>query len=97
MDVRIPWLASDVTTDPVARASEMRAAWEAYLNGSGATANVRKAITESWQRCANVGVLAAGVPSPSLLSASDLPDRWQQHPLRATVPLLREWRRSSSI
>ncbi len=69
----------------------MRAAWEGYLSGSGSAANVRKPITESWQRCANAGVRPAGALAPPLLSASDLTDRWQQHPLRGTVPLLREW------
>lgn len=89
--MRNSWLAIDVATDPVARAGELRAAWEAYLSGSAAVANVREPITESWQRCAKAGVRPAGVLSPPLLTATDLTDRWQRHPLHATVPLLREW------
>ena len=88
--MRNPWLAIDVTMDPAARAREVRRAWEGFLGGSGA-AGVREPITDSWQRCAEAGVRPDGAPSPPVLDPSELGDRWDEHPLHATVPLLREW------
>jgi GAF domain len=88
--MRNPWLAIDVTMDPAVRAREVRRAWEGFFGGSGA-AGMREPIVGSWQRCADAGVRPTGAPSPPLLDRSELLDRWDEHPLHATVPLLREW------
>lgn len=52
-DLPNPWLAIDAATSPVARALEVRRAWEGFLSGASPPLDLRAPITESWQRCAS--------------------------------------------
>ena len=85
-----PWLSIDAATSPVARAREVRRAWEGFLSGASPPPDLRAPITESWQRCACAGVDPTQRPSLSMMSADEVRDAWAEHPLARIVPTLRE-------
>jgi hypothetical protein len=85
-----PWVAIDVATSPVARALEVRRAWEGFLSGASPPPDLRAPINESWQRCVSAGVDATHRPSLSVMSADEVRDIWAEHPLGRLVPTLRE-------
>ena len=84
-----PWLAIDAATSPVARALEVRRAWEGFLSGASPPLDLRAPITESWQRCASAGVDATQRLSLSVMDADEVRDVWAEHPLARIVPTLR--------
>ena len=53
---RNPWVAIDVSTDPLAHARTLARAHERRLAGAEAPVGVRALVADSWRRC-----LAAGV------------------------------------
>jgi hypothetical protein len=84
-----PWLAIDAATSPVARALEVRRAWEGFLGDGSPPLDLRAPITESWQRCAGAGVDATHRLSLSVMDADEVRDVWAEHPLARIVPTLR--------
>lgn len=54
--MRNRWLAVDTSTNPTARARQLRWAWERFVGGAEVTADVREPIVESWRRSAAAGV-----------------------------------------
>jgi len=85
-----PWLAIDAATSPRLHARELRLAWEKYVS-NGAVASVRGPIADSWQRSSAAGVDPSGARlAPVLADEDETEARWEVHPLRAAVPLIRE-------
>jgi hypothetical protein len=85
-----PWLAIDVATSPVARAVEVRRAWEEFVSGASETTGVRAAISDSWRRSLSAGVEPERRLSPPMIGPDELEERWAGHPLRRLVPTLRD-------
>jgi hypothetical protein len=85
-----PWLAMDVATSPMARAFEVRRAWEEFLSGGSEIPGVRVAITQSWRRSASAGVEPSQRLSPPMIGTDEVAERWAGHPLRRLVPMVRE-------
>src|SRR5215217_214157 len=85
-----PWLAIDAATSPRLHAREVRLAWEQFLT-DGNVAMVRGPIADSWQRSSAAGVdPSGGRLAPVLADEDETSARWEVHPLRAAVPLIRE-------
>jgi len=85
-----PWLAIDAATSPRLHAREVRLAWEQFLS-DGNVATVRGPIADSWQRSSAAGVDPSGDRlAPVLADEDETSARWEVHPLRAAVPLIRE-------
>ncbi|HTE59152.1 MAG TPA: hypothetical protein VK631_02305, partial [Solirubrobacteraceae bacterium] len=58
---------------------------------NGAVASVRGPIADSWQRSSAAGVDPSGARlAPVLADEDETEARWEVHPLRAAVPLIRE-------
>jgi GAF domain len=84
------WLAVDATTPLLARARELRQAWEQFV-GDGEAAAVRAPIALSWERSHAAGVDPFRAPvAPTVGDADEVSDRWDVHPLAATAPLILE-------
>ncbi len=88
MGDRNPWLATDVLTDPRARARELREA-RARFFGAGAANGVRPLILASWRRSLAAG-LRSGDARPAPAPDDDASARWDAHPLRAGLPFVRD-------
>ncbi|RKQ86815.1 hypothetical protein C8N24_4830 [Solirubrobacter pauli] len=88
MGNRNPWLATDVLTDPRARARELREA-RARFFGAGTANGVRPLILASWRRSLAAG-LRSGDVSPAPAPDDDASARWDAHPLRAGLPFVRD-------
>lgn len=86
MGTRNPWLATDVLTDPWARARELRED-RARFFGAGTANGVRPLILASWRRSLAAGLLPDdGGPAPE----GDASTLWDAHPLRAGLPFVRD-------
>jgi hypothetical protein len=90
MTPRNPWLAIDASTPPVARARQLREAWEHFLREGRMEAAIRGPIGDSWERSHAAGVdPSRDRVAPSLADPDETAARWQAHPLAAAAPLIR--------
>jgi GAF domain len=68
-----PWVAMDVTTDPVARARRLRRAHERELGGGAASStDVRELVRNSWRRSLAAGVAPDQGGAPLRMTPSEL-------------------------
>ena len=68
-----PWVAMDVTTDPVVRSRELRRVHERELTGEPALSNdVRALVRDSWRRSLAAGVAPDQAGAPVRLTCADL-------------------------
>jgi signal transduction histidine kinase len=85
-----PWLAIDAVTQPLARARELRRAWERFVE-DGTVEAVRPPVANSWQRSQKAGVDPSGArPAPVLADSEETAARWEMHPLAVAAPLIRD-------
>jgi hypothetical protein len=93
-----PWLAIDVGTAPTLRASELKQAWERFVDDLAAAREegedpevVRATIADSWRRSFAAGVDPSGRRlAPVVADVGETLSRWEEHPLAAALPLVRE-------
>jgi GAF domain-containing protein len=88
--MRNPWLALNVSTNPTARARELRLARELFLEADDPPAHVRAPIADSWRRSAAAGLDPATRMAPIELAEDDAAELLQEHPLGRLAPLLRQ-------
>jgi hypothetical protein len=70
---RNPWVALDVSTDPVTHARALMRAHERALGGGALTPRgVRELVSASWQRSLAAGVVADGPGAPLRLTGDEL-------------------------
>jgi hypothetical protein len=95
------WSAVDAATVPAKLARELRDAWERFVADSpmeDVESEVRDPIAASWARSRDAGVDPHGyVLAPEVLAPGDVDDCWEQHPLAAAGPLVRECLRETAI
>jgi len=94
------WLAIDVSTAPMVRAQELRAAWERWvehlerepdLEEDEDPAILRAPIAASWRRSYAAGVdPVAHRLAPVVADEGEIVARWEQHPIGRAAPLIRE-------
>lgn len=83
------WVALDASTDRRAHARTVARGREAVLSGGPPPAGLRDVIVGSWDRSRAAGIDAEGGLAPAALAPDEARDRWQRHPVAATVPALR--------
>ncbi len=88
--MRNRWLAVDTSTNPTARARQLRWAWERFVGGAEVTADVREPIIESWRRSAAAGVDPDRSLAPVELNEDQARDLWSEHPLARLAPIERQ-------
>ena len=82
-------VARPVTSDPVARARELHAVYDAVLSGTPATTPPRRLVSDSWQRSLAAHVDPERHGPPVTYRADDLDGVRAVHPLGAVLPMLR--------
>lgn len=99
--VRNPWIAVDVSTDPLAHAQALSRAHEQSLDGCSlgpgpleeltpAGLGVREIVVESWRRSLAAGVVPDACGSAVLLDEDDLVQRRARSPLASVVDTIFE-------
>ena len=84
-----PWVALDVTIDPVAHASLLRRAHERGLAGDGTSStHVRELVLESWQRSLAAGVAPEAVGASVRMTADELEEARERSPLAPAVGVI---------
>jgi hypothetical protein len=87
---RNPWVAIDVTTDPVAHARLLRRAHERELSGgSSSTRRVRDLVVSSWRRSLAAGVAPDQSGAPVRLTAEELEEARGRSQLACAVHAIR--------
>ena len=84
-----PWIALDVSANPVTRARELRLAREAFLQDRAPATAVRRPILESWQRSAAVGLDAMQRTAPIELAEDDAIESLAEHALGPLAGIIR--------
>ena len=85
-----PWLALDAGTPLLTHARELRRAWEEFIE-EGRLAAVRRPVADSWQRSRAAGIDPLSARNAPVLAGGDeIEARWEEHPLAAAAPLVRE-------
>jgi MmoB/DmpM family len=96
-----PWSAVDAATVPAKLARELRDAWERFVADAPVEeeqSDVRGPIAASWARSRDAGVDPHGYAlAPAVVAPGDVHDCWEQHPLAAAGPLVRECLRETAI
>jgi transcriptional regulator of acetoin/glycerol metabolism len=88
---RNPWVALDVSTDPVAHARDlMRAHERAVANGAVEPRGMRELVSASWQRSLAAGVAADAPGAPLRLSGDELEAARERSRLASTVESILE-------
>ncbi len=83
---RNPWVALDVTTDPVAHSRVLRRAYERGLPGADAQpADVRDLVMQSWRRSLAAGVTTAAAGAPMGLEPAELRSARESSPLAPAI------------
>jgi hypothetical protein len=86
---RNPWVALDVTTDPVAHARQLRRAHEhAVGDESLISPQVRGVVRESWRRSLAAGVLPEQLGAPVRLGLDELETARERSPLAPAVGVI---------
>ncbi|HEV2922665.1 MAG TPA: GAF domain-containing protein [Solirubrobacteraceae bacterium] len=88
--MRNRWLAVDISTNPTARARQLRRAWEHFVDGAEVAVDVREPIVESWRRSAAAGVDPDRSIAPVELNEEEAREVWRQHPLARLAPIVHE-------
>jgi GAF domain len=84
-----PWVAMDVTTDPVARSRLLRRVHEREFGGeAGSSPNMRELVRESWRRSVAAGVTPDQGGAPLRLTANELDHAQQRSPLIPVVGII---------
>jgi hypothetical protein len=84
-----PWVAMDVTTDPVVRSRLLRRAHERELAGELATSSeVRTLVRDSWRRSLAAGVAPDQGGAPVRLTPTDLERARERSPLRPAIGVI---------
>jgi hypothetical protein len=85
-----PWVAMDVTTDPVVRARRLRRAHERELAGEAASSiAVRELVRNSWRRSIAAGVAPDQGGAPLRMTPGELERARQRSPLRPAIEVIR--------
>jgi hypothetical protein len=85
-----PWVALDVTTDPVAHACVLQRAHERGLAGGGPPPqDVRRLVLESWERSLAAGVVPDAAGAPVRLTGDELEGARERSPLAPAVGVIR--------
>ena len=86
---RNPWVAIDVTTDPVAHARLLRRVHERELaGGSEPSWQVRELVSDSWRRSLAAGVAPDQVGAPVRLTSAELEDARERSPLAPAIDVI---------
>lgn len=84
-----PWVAMDVTTDPVSRSRALRRVHERVLAGGPASSSdVRKLVRDSWARSLAAGVAPDQGGAPVRLTPTDLERARERSPLRPAIGVI---------
>jgi len=84
-----PWVAMDVTTDPVVRSRLLRRAHEREFAGeAGSLRDVRELVRESWRRSLAAGVRPDQGGAPVRLTASELERARERSPLGPVIGII---------
>jgi GAF domain len=84
-----PWVAMDVTTDPVVRSRLLRRVHEREFAGEAATPpDLRKLVRESWRRSVAAGVTPDQGGAPLRLTPSEVEEARARSPLEATIDVM---------
>jgi len=85
-----PWVALDVTTDPVEHSRRLRREHEAgAADGRGST-RLRKLVRDSWQRSLDAGVAPDQAGAPVGLTSDELEEAREGSPLAPAVGAVRD-------
>ena len=84
-----PWVAMDVTTDPVVRSRLLRRAHEREFAGDGGSSrDVRELVRESWRRSLAAGVKPDQAGAPVRLTPSELERAQDRSPLGPVIGVI---------
>jgi hypothetical protein len=83
-----PWLALELGADPSERSTEMRAAFDAFMDTGSVAAPVRDVVADSWRRSALL--VDQDAVAPVTLLDADIEAYRLDHPLADVMPLLRD-------
>ena len=84
-----PWVAMDVTTDPVVRSRELRRLHERELAGEPAmSSDVRELVRDSWRRSLAAGVAPDQGGAPVRLTSAELERAREASPLRLAIGVI---------
>jgi len=85
-----PWVAMDVTTDPVVRSRVLRRVHDAEFSGdAGSSRDVRALVRESWRRSLAAGVRPDQAGAPLRLTPSELERARERSPLGPVIGIIR--------
>lgn len=87
---RNPWVAVDVTTDPVAHARALARAHEHRLAGASAPVGVRELVVHSWERSLAAGVAPEAPGAPLVLDDEELETARVHSPLASVIDAVLE-------
>jgi hypothetical protein len=84
-----PWVAMDVTTDPVVRSRLLRRVHEREFAGdAGSSRDVRELVRESWRRSLAAGVRPDQGGAPVRLTPSELERAQERSPLGSVIDII---------
>jgi len=84
-----PWVAMDVTTNPVARSRVLRRLHEREFAGeAGSSPDVRELVRESWRRSLAAGVCPDQVGAPIRLAPSEVEEARARSPLTPAIGVM---------
>jgi hypothetical protein len=84
-----PWVAMDVTTDPIVRSRMLRRVHEREFAGEAASPpDVRKLVRESWRRSVAAGVSPDQEGAPLRLTQSEVEEARERSPLGGTIEVM---------
>jgi hypothetical protein len=82
---RNPWVALDVSTDPIAHARALARAHERSLAGASAPVGVRELVADSWKRSLAAGVAPEAPGAPVVLDDEELQQARDRSPLAPAI------------
>ena len=82
---RNPWVAIDVSTDPLAHARTLAQAHERSLASAETPVGVRALIADSWRRSLTAGVAPEADGAPVVLTDEELADARERSPLAPAI------------
>lgn len=83
--MRNPWIALDVSTNPVAHARALRRAHERGVGGANAVRGVRELVVASWRRSLAAGVTPDAPGSTVAMTEDELGERRESSPLAGAI------------
>ena len=85
-----PWVALDVTTDPVAHSRRLRLAHEEGAADGRASARLRELVRDSWKRSFEAGVAPDQGGAPVRFATGELEEARERSPLAPAVSAMRD-------